>query len=289
MFFGKHFPFSIHSKKEEERCSTERLLPHSSNNSFFLPLLPRGKKKTQILIHLYDLNCLHDLRRNSVQSEVPRSESFIVLECVNSRSHLPRCWERSSSRLGTLIPAKVQTQNSAATNTKSPADPWGLNIKGPACPQNPDIGSGRQRSNKQNKPTKKSNARKQKKKHQKIILNLKSFNCLEFELPLSPGCTFAPNALSTSPCPTQHFIGTSRFLMAFQGNSEMLAALTQINLIPQSSIHTWVWIQNHLSFQGYRNICLKERRGRICGKGTQSDVSPISLSNIPPSAKINTF
>lgn len=47
--------------------------------------------------------------------------------------------------------------------------------------------------------------------------------------------------------PLQHFSGTSRFLMAFQGNTEVLAALTQISLIPWSSIHSWVWVQDHLS------------------------------------------
>lgn len=35
--------------------------------------------------------------------------------------------------------------------------------------------------------------------------------------------------------------------MAFQGNTEVLAALTQISLIPWSSIHSWVWVQDHLS------------------------------------------
>lgn len=160
---------------------------HQQQLIFISPAAKRQEKKIQILTHFYDLNHLHDLRRNSVQNEVPKSESFIVLGCVNSRSHLPRCWECSSFRLSNLIPAKVQTQTSVATKSKSLADPWLWTSRDQHVPKIQILAqAGRDQTNKTSQQ--KNQCKKTKKQQKKKIPNLRSFNCLEFELPLSPGC-----------------------------------------------------------------------------------------------------
>lgn len=116
----------------------------------------------------------------------------------------------------------AQIQNSYAINTKSLTDPWDLNIKRPACPQNPDIDLNSQRfKNKTKTPP-----RPKPQQHNK---SLTSFDCLLLELPLPPAAQLHEMQYERSDIqlqPWSIYNGSSGFLLDFQDNAGVSVGCT---------------------------------------------------------------
>lgn len=289
----ENFPLSSHSKKKRKGAALKGFYHTSATTHFFFSCCQEAEKNPDFNTFLWSQSPAWSKKRLSAEWGAKVWELYRP-GCVNSRSHLPRCWECSSFSLGTLIPAKVQTQTSAATKSKSLTDPWVWSSRDQPVPQIQILAqAGRDQTNKT------SQQKKSKQENKKNTPKKKS-QTWDLLIALSLSFPFAQDAsvaLSTFPCPTPAFYwhqkipeGISRqhrsvgCTAPHQSNSTQ--KFTSLLGLDSESIQCRVFHQpvpHPRAVQKYPPA--RTGQGGICGKGTQCDVSPICLSNIPPVLK----